>query len=457
MLKTYKLEQFRANEQILYLPSGWNPEKNELPKTAILGTNRQSIACKRHPNGRNVIGISTALASSLNLPKKVTALSLFMKEDSIYLGVLIGVFTAGFTNFKLSPVGERSYFFRKLLSVQSSLGVIPFVFGEKHIDWENGLVTGYFHFGEAWEVETVPFPNVIYDRLPNRRSEKRKTYKEIKERLQREYGIPWYNPGFFNKLDLFERLESVDSVSQYLPETHAFQSFEEIERMLSLYHSVYIKPRNGSLGNGIHKLTYDRQAQDYYCRFRDPGGKNRLVRFSSLERLMNSIFKNRSLDSFLVQQGISLLSEDSRPIDFRVHTNKDEEGSWHVSAIAGKVSGIGSVTSHANNGGVVKSLKELFPNTSSKAEAEQSLKDAALKLSHAIEQNMEGYIGEIGFDLGIDEDGRVWMFEANSKPGRAIFSHPHLRSFDKLTRKLALSFGVFLSQQALQHPEEMMP
>ncbi|WP_175988196.1 YheC/YheD family protein [Bacillus sp. Marseille-Q1617] len=456
MLKTYKIEQFREKEYILYLPSRWKPEKVGFPKTAVLGTKRQAVDCKRHPNGRNVIGISSALAKSLNLPDKVSALSLFTKDDCLYLGVLIGIFTSGFTNFKLSPVGERSYFFRKLLSVQSSLGVIPFVFGEKHIDWENGVVEGFFHFGDGWVIETVPFPNVIYDRLPNRRSEKRKTYKEIKERLQREYGIPWYNPGFFNKLDLFERLESDESVAQYLPETHSFQSFEEIERMLSLYKHVFIKPKNGSLGHGIHKLTFDRQAQDYYCRFRDSEGKNRLVRFSSLERLMNSVFRNRSLDSFLVQQGISLLTEESRPIDFRVHTNKDEEGSWHVSAMAGKVAGIGSVTSHANNGGVVKSLEELFPDVPKKTEVEKSLKEAALRLSHAIECNMEGYIGEIGFDLGIDEDGRIWMFEANSKPGRAIFTHPHLRNFDILTRKLALSFGVFLSQQALHHPEEIM-
>jgi hypothetical protein len=457
MLRTYKIEQFQAKEYILYLPSRWKQEKSDFPETAVLGTKRQAVICKRHPNGRNVIGISSALAKSLNLPVKVTSLSLFMKDDFIYLGVLIGIFTSGFTSFKLSPVGERSYFFRKLLSVQSSLGVIPFVFGEQHIDWENGLVKGYFHFGEGWEIESVPFPNVIYDRLPNRRSEKRKTYKEIKDRLQRQYGIPWYNPGFFNKLDLFERLESDETVGHYLPETHSFQSFEEIERMLSLYKHVYLKPKNGSLGNGIHKLTFDRKSQDYYCRYRDTEGKNRLVRFASLERLMNSVFRNRSLDSFLVQQGISLLNEDSRPIDFRIHTNKDEEGSWHVSAIAGKVAGIGSVTSHANNGGIVKSLAELFPDASKETEVKHSLEEAALKLSHAIECNMEGYIGEIGFDLGIDEDGRVWMFEANSKPGRTIFSHPHLRSFDILTRKLALSFGVFLSRQALQHPEEMMP
>ncbi|WP_064091747.1 YheC/YheD family endospore coat-associated protein [Rossellomorea aquimaris] len=457
MLKTFKVERFEDAENILILPSGYKGDLISIPHTAILGTARQPIVCKQQEFGKNVIGISSSLAQNLYLPNEVKSLSLFMKDECIHLGVLIGIFTSGFTSFRLNPVGERSYFFKKLLSVQSSLGVVPFLFGQQHIDWENGLINGYFHFGGDWVREVIPFPNVIYDRLPNRRSEKRKSYKEIKDRLQREYAIPWYNPGFFNKFDLFERLESDETVHHYLPETHAIQSFDNIERMLSAYKQVYLKPKNGSLGNGIHKLTYNHSSEEYYCRFRDSENKNRLMKFSTLEHLLNTIFKDRNLHTFLVQQGISLIQDENRAIDFRVHTNKDEEGCWHVSAIAGKIAGVGSVTTHTNNGGEVKSLAEIFKDEEKRNSVETSLKEAALTLSQAIEGNIEGYIGEIGFDFGIDEDMRIWMFEANSKPGRSIFSHPDLRRFDLLTRKLSLSFGIFLTQQSLKNPEEMIP
>jgi hypothetical protein len=69
---------------------------------------------------------------------------------------------------------------------------------------------------------------------------------------------------------------------------------------------------------------------------------------------------------------------------------------------------------------------------------------------------MEGIIAEIGFDLGIDRHGDVWFFEANSKPGRSIFSHPELRDFDHLTCKLSLAFAVFLTEQTILHPEEVL-
>ena len=451
-MKPFKLERFKNDEKILYRPVSIQQEKEI--QSVCLGSAQAKAICRKHPNGRNVAAISTALAKELHLPSHITDIYMFPHENTIILGPLIGIFTSGFTSFKMKPIGERSTFFAKLLSLQSSLGVIPFIFGEKHIDWENGLVKGHFHSSHQWETHTVPLPNVIYDRLPNRRSEKKPGYKEIKSRLQKEYGIPWYNPGFFNKLDVFERLENDDQARRYLPETHPFQSFTQIDRMLSKYGQVFIKPKNGSLGMGVHQFIYNGNEQSYTGRFQDKAGNNRLIKSGSFEKLLQKIIPPRTLNRMLIQQGINLLTFDGKSVDFRVHTNKDENGLWQVSAIAAKVAGDGSVTTHIHNGGEVKSLSELFDDPIKRSTMEEKLKKAAIVLSSALEANMEGYIGEIGFDFGIDSLGRVWLFEANSKPGRSIFSHPDLKSFELLTRKLSLSFGLYLTQRSLDQPQE---
>jgi hypothetical protein len=98
-------------------------------------------------------------------------------------------------------------------------------------------------------------------------------------------------------------------------------------------------------------------------------------------------------------------------------------------------------------------LEEVFDNSKDREKFAQSLSDAALCLSKALESQVEGIIGEIGFDLGIDKEGRVWLFEANSKPGRSIFTHPNLKDSDLLTRKLTFGFGVFLAEKAIKSPE----
>ncbi|WP_371931916.1 YheC/YheD family protein [Mesobacillus subterraneus] len=200
---------------------------------------------------------------------------------------------------------------------------------------------------------------------------------------------------------------------------------------------------------------FDKHNGYYYCRYRDQEGINKLTRFESLEKLMKKVFYKRNLSQMIVQQGISLLRSEKRLIDFRVHTNKDEYGQWQVAAIAAKIAGQGSVTTHVNNGGVVKSLDELFEDRTERELCEKNLSEASLLLSSILEKNMEGIIGEIGFDLGIDKSGKVWLFEANSKPGRSIFKHPKLKNFDLLTRKLSLSFGIFLAEKAITSPEDI--
>ncbi|MDO7486367.1 hypothetical protein Q5O89_12050 [Peribacillus frigoritolerans] len=70
-------------------------------------------------------------------------------------------------------------------------------------------------------------------------------------------------------------------------------------------------------------------------------------------------------------------------------------------------------------------------------------------LSDSIEKNLDGIIAEIGFDFGLDKKGQVWMFEANSKPGRSIFSHPKLKDFELLTRKLSLDYAIYLTEQTI--------
>ncbi|MBT2639009.1 YheC/YheD family protein [Bacillus sp. ISL-39] len=453
MRKKYPIEIIAHSKQLVFVPAEVTNSK-DINKIAF-GNKVVDVACAPHPKGRNVIVLSDDVQKELSMPDLSTSLHLFIDQNTLFIGPLIGILTSGFTPFPLRPIGDRSMFFAKLLSVNKSVGALPFVFGEEHIDWDQGLIQGYFFVDGGWMRIKVPFPNVVYDRLPNRRTERKSELRSLKSRMQTDYLIPWYNPGFFSKLDVFERLQQDERAAEYLPETHQFSSFSVIERMLSNYGNVYIKPANGSLGLGIHQILFDKHNGYYYCRYRDQEGINKLTRFESLEKLMKKIFHKRNLSQMIVQQGISLLRSEKRLIDFRVHTNKDEYGQWQVAAIAAKIAGQGSVTTHVNNGGVVKSLDELFEDQTEMEICEKKLSEAALVLSSILEKNMEGIIGELGFDFGIDKSGKVWLFEANSKPGRSIFKHPKLKNFDLLTRKLSLSFGIFLAEKAITAPEDI--
>lgn len=451
MRKQYQVEIRDDITNKVYIPNDLSV-KSKLIKVAF-GTHSIETIIERH--NRNVIVMSKEVADTLKFPNIKISLHTFIDNDTLIIGPLVGVFTSGFTPFPMRPIGERSLFFAKLLSVKKAVGALPFVFGEQHINWEQGTVNGFFYYQDGWKTVEVPLPNVIYDRLPNRKTEKQMELQKVKDRLLTEYLIPWYNPGFFNKMDVYERLQQSESVEKYLPETHMFSSFSDIERMLADYGHVFIKPMNGSLGLGIHQILFDKTESHYYIRYRNHAGENKLLKYGSLESLINHIFSEKKLNRMIIQQGIHLLRNEQRPMDFRVHTNKDENGNWSITAIAAKIAGTGSVTTHVKSGGVIKTLAEVFPSVNEQKLAEAKLTEAALELSHALEQNMEGIIGEIGFDLGIDRRGNIWLFEANSKPGRSIFKHPEMKEFDLLTRKLSLAFSIFLTEKAITVPEEI--
>lgn len=451
MRKRYLIEKVNTKDH-LYLPREFR-QHSDISKLSF-GSFETNVHVVIRQTDENIIRISTNVYDALKIPQFEVPLHAFLTDDTIHLGPLVGIFTAGFTSFPVRPIGDRSLFFSKLLATKKLVGALPFVFGEQHIDWETGTITGYFFDNHQWTTTTVPFPNVVYDRLPNRKTENLPALRIVKERLQKEYLIPWYNPGFFNKLHVHDALSQNEKIKHYLPETKPFTSITTLKTMLEKYRHVYVKPINGSLGYGVYQIMYNEKENNYFCRFRDRDGKNRLIKFRSFPTLVSEFFKENQLKHFIIQQGILLLNHEHRPVDFRIHTNKDENGTWQITAMAAKVAGPGSATTHLKSGGEVKTIEEIF-SPEERKEAIQKLTDAAMALSEAIENELEGIIAEIGFDIGIDQHGNVWIFEANSKPGRSIFLHPQLKNFDVLSRKLSLAFSVYLTEKTIVTPDEI--
>lgn len=91
---------------------------------------------------------------------------------------------------------ERSEFFAKLLSLSKTTGCIPFVFGENVINWDEETIKGYVFDKDDWNIHEFPFPNVIYDRLPNRLTENRDGPKEVKQKFQKNIPYHGITPDF---------------------------------------------------------------------------------------------------------------------------------------------------------------------------------------------------------------------------------------------------------------------
>lgn len=402
----------------------------------------------------NEIAISEDLFQRLHIPYESTS-HLTFYEGTIHIGPAVGIFTTGFTSSLLQPFGERTAMFQSIVELGEQKGMYVYVFGSHQIDWLEGTTTALVYQNQKWKEYTFPLPNIIYDRIPNRKTEKHRIIQRVKKRLQDDYSIPWFNPGFFNKWDIFQLLRQQAETAFYLPETYLFPTYDQIEYMLAKYKSVYLKPINGSAGNNIYQISYNKENDAYYCRYHTEKG-NHFSKFPSLYKLIHTFFKEKRLEDYIAQQGIELIRWKNRNVDFRVHTNKDRYDYWQLSAIAAKIGGKDSTTTHVQNGGTVTTLEEIFPVQEEGIEIKRYITEVALLLSNYLSISIEGIVGEIGFDIGIDVHKRVWLFEANSKPGRTIFTNLKLNEYDERTKNLLLDFTLCLYEKTIKTPEVMI-
>lgn len=413
-----------------------------------LGQRRVFTRLLKKKTGTNDLLISPALRKELVVPFG-GQLHVKLENHTLRIGPVVGILTTGITMVDNQVVSKRTSFFRHLLSAQKGEGLYYFLFTPGDVDWETKTVRGMFlqegAGGSVWRGAVVPLPDVIYNRIPDRYSEKSATVKTFKAKLEQLTDTKMFNPSFFNKWSIHQQLLGHPFATQHIPETYVAPTVNKIQAMLQKHRMVYLKPVAGSLGLGIIKIVY-RPGTGYFCSYHNKS-HNVLRRYRSLPALIQAHFPHSRLGTYLVQQGIQLIKYNDRPLDFRVHVHKNRDNQWVVAAIAAKIAGQGSVTTHVRTGGTVISGDELLRRVfhHQGESVEQTLKETAVQLAYAIESRVNQNIGELGFDIGIDESGHIWMFEANSRPGRSIFKHNSLKDADKKSIHLIVDYSRYLA------------
>jgi hypothetical protein len=394
--------------------------------TLKLGNKTISAPMKIWNREGHVIAVPHSLSSSLYLPSSGKCYVKSNNGREIQLGPLIGIL-AGPANNSALPYGDRTGFIREFMQAGANKAFY-FAFSASQVDWNREVITGYFiNENGKWIRKTVPLPDVVYNRSPSRRAENSQAMSVFKTKFINRK-IPLFNWSFFDKWDVYRLLDGEPEAAKYVPESINNPNADEIRRMMEKHRFVYLKPSAGSLGIGIYRLTFTPN-RGYFARFRR-NGNNVLIRFPRFDGLFKMLQRhNLKLPYYVLQQGVRLIELENCPIDFRFHLTKNGSNQWVASGIGAKKAGKGSVTTHVRSGGMLmmpeQVLKSIFGNRSE--QVLENAKSVAIKLAEAIERNYPHTLGELGFDLGIDQNERVWMFEANAKPGRSIFKHPSLK------------------------------
>lgn len=465
-LTTVKVKIYQGQKNIIYLPA-FIIKNLQIPinKEILICfglTSKKKALVKAINKSTNEIYMTTSLKKNLMLPfcKNI----LIKKEDnSLIIGPAIGILTTDLskTKFSNNSLNTRGFFFKNLLEPEQYYPVFYFVFTPDNINWTKKTINAFFYENnkngkKTWHKYVVPFPDVVYNRIPNRSSENFESVKRFKERYV-QMGGKLFNYRFFNKWEMSKMLSSSDTCTKYLPETYINPRYDVFNTMIKKHKIIYLKPANGSLGLGIYKII--NKGNSYILKYRLKS-KNISLTFNKTSSIYHYVFSNKSSKNYLIQQGINLIEYNNSPVDFRIHLNKDINNQWKVVAIGAKAAGKNSVTTHLRTGGKLLDSTDFLKYKYNK-DAEEIIKrinSISIKIAETTEEKIKKPLGELGLDIGIDKKKRIWLFEVNSKPGRSIFKYPKLKKSAKESSKQLANYAMYLagfSEKSIKSKEDL--
>jgi hypothetical protein len=330
--------------------------------------------------------------------------------------------------------------FIDIIRIGSELGADVYVIAatDLKLTGEHLLAHCYDLKAKKWTRKLVPPPKVIYNRVPYRKLEMLPDVQQTIQSCLKSRSVRMFNPSFFNKWSLFEWLNQSPETQGFIPATQQVSDVRQLDKLLREHESVYLKPVRGKAGKGIMRIerTVKQGRVNYLLRIQD-NTSSQDVSFSSIADLWPQLQTEMGTKEYIAQQGIPLARFKKRPYDLRALVQKTGKGKWAVSGVGARVAGKASITTHVPRGGSINEPVRVLSSAFGAAEASRilaSVKKAALSIASRIEKSSGHTYGEMSMDLGVDTNGRIWFFEANSKPMK--FDEPDIRrkSLERIIR-----------------------
>ncbi|RKL69125.1 hypothetical protein CR203_03560 [Salipaludibacillus neizhouensis] len=374
---------------------------------------------KEIPN--DTIGLSENLRKDVFIPEELIY-DINMTEKSLSLGPVVLYLVSNRLIKRLDKLKERIENFvplNGLIIISSSLG----------INTEKETIEGYYFQPKTETInsklmkETFSYPGAIFKRALLSPSIDTHLYEKMGGRI--------FNSKFFNKWEMWQWLTSNDFLKNNLPHTKELKSLEEVNDMLDVYHSIYLKPKKGSNGKGIIQI----EKNDFL--FHITNDKCISTRGESLENhpLIKSVFEREN--QYIIQQGIPV-KHHSRHVDFRIYMQKDETMRWKCSGFIGRFAIPGSITTNLQNIDDIlpgqEALRLIFELEKEEVRlVEQKIITICTEACQLLDQH--GCYGDIAIDCIVDNDLHVWILEMNKRYGyRSFYFLEDRKLFSKIIR-----------------------
>ncbi|OPA80860.1 endospore coat-associated protein [Paenibacillus selenitireducens] len=336
--------------------------------------------------------------------------------------------------------------FKDLIRVGKSMGATVYVTTVQDLKLSQEKITGHYYDKhlKAWSTKSFPGPDVVYNRIPYRKYEESSEVQKVIQLCLLDRSVHLFNPSFFNKWTLYEWLSNSKTTKSYIPETDKLTSMQVLNTYLSEFKSLYMKPIHGKAGKGIMRVSRisDDTGTKYRLIYHD---KNMRVSdvYLSVYDAWKTIKRQMGGKDYIIQQAIDLSRSKGQPFDLRILVQRNRDNVWELTGMGARVAGKRSITTHVPRGGSIKPVGKLLKTAfgvDKALEIKQNATKLALVIAQQIEKSSGHTLGEMSMDVGVDTNGGLWFFEANSKPMK--FDEPKIR---KKSLRTWIQYCMFLS------------
>ncbi|MCU6712426.1 YheC/YheD family protein [Paenibacillus sp. J5C_2022] len=327
-------------------------------------------------------------------------------------------------------------------------GVEVFAFSAADFDAAAGRLYGYCLEKDRWIRREVPCPDVIYDRrfFASRRDRARSD--EVLSRLTELKPHRLLNGKLPSKLTVYNALSGDPVLQPLLPPTASYSAWKQLAAAAERYsRGIVLKPAAGMQGRGIMHVRRDPLTSDWVVRGRSKGNQPFVRRFRSSNELLPWITAFTKQSAFLLQPYLQLTGCNGKPYDVRSLMQKDAGGRWRCTGTSAREGDARSVTSNLHGGGCVRPALEALTANLGRSTAERLLSRIHTISGQAatqLERNF-GRFGELAFDFGIEPNGKLWLLEANAKPGRDCWRRANNPELHQLSIDRLLQYARYLA------------
>ena len=330
---------------------------------------------------------------------------------NIYVGPILGLIIVSKHSILTQDFLEK---YKPYLTHYNDINGLVFIGSSEGIDVDSKTIKGYYYQPKGdinWIESKFPYPNALYRRIGIADYKYNDLISNIGDKI--------FNTYFFDKWDLWECLSPYDKIRLHLPHTEKLKDMSLLDNMIATYEIVFLKRTNGEKAKGIFKVFKTERGYHLIDR-----AKNEKVFKDILEvsKFLKTVEKRNG--EYIVQQGLRMKNFEERSFDLRVVMQKDESKQWTFTSMIARFGGSGRVASNIGLDGFamlgIDAIKKVFNLNDKEVFLKQQEIIVVCKMACDMLDKTIGHYGDLGIDVVIDENQKIWILEINK-----LHYHPY--------------------------------